>query len=81
MGEEELDPRRKGGSLKSMVVVRVRRLEVVRALIRSGLSVRGYWCSVKRFVAVQPRRRQASWMKVMDKVKEEAVELEEKIGK
>lgn len=81
VGEEELDRRRKGGSLASTVVVRVRRLQVVRALIHSDLWVEGYWCSVKRFVAVQPRRKQASWMKVVDKVKEEAVELEEKMGK
>ena len=69
VGEEELDKRRKGRSLASTVVVRVVGDEVVRQLGRAGIWVGGYWCLVKRFVAVQPRRKEAGWMKVMDGIK------------
>jgi len=69
VGKEELDKRRKRGSLASTVVVRVLGEEVVRQLGRAGIWVRGYWCSVKKFVAVQPRRKEAGWMKVMDRIK------------
>ena len=57
VNEEELEKRRKRGSLASTVVVRVRGLEVVHQLGRAGVWVGGYWCSVKRFVAVQPKRK------------------------
>jgi len=69
VGEEELEKRRKRGSLASMVVVRVMGEEVVRQLGRAGIWVGGYWGSVKKFVAVQPRRKEAGWMKVMDGIK------------
>ena len=57
VNEEELEKRRKRGSLASTVVVRVRGLDVVHQLGRAGVWVGGYWCSVKRFVAVQPKRK------------------------
>ena len=47
VGEEELDKRRKRGSLASTVVVRVKGEEVERQLSGAGLWVGGYWCSVK----------------------------------
>ena len=69
VGEEELNKRRKRGSLASTVVVRVMGEEVVRQLGRAGIWIGGYWCSVKKFEAVQPRRKEAGWMKVMDGIK------------
>ena len=57
VNEEELKKRRKRGSLASMVVVRVRGLEMVHQLGQASVWVGGYWCSVKRFVAVQPKRK------------------------
>ena len=68
VGEEELEKRRKRGSLSSTVVVRVRGEQVVRQLGRAGVWVGGYWCSVKRFVAVQPKRTVRGWEKVWDKL-------------
>ena len=88
VGGEELEKRRKRGSLASTVVVRVMGEEVVRQLGRAGIWVGGYWCSVKKFVAVQPRRKEAGWMKVMDGIKshvefvtERLEKKEEKMGK
>jgi len=69
VGDEELDKMRKRGSLASTVVVRVVGEQVVGQLGRAGIWVRGYWYSVKRFVAAQPRRKKAVWMKVMDGIK------------
>jgi len=69
VGEGELNKRRERGGLASTVVVRVMGEEVVRQLGRAGIWVGGYWCSVKRFVAVQPRRKEAGWMKVVDGIK------------
>ena len=69
VGEEELDKRRKRGSLASTVVVRVVGEEVMCQLGRAGIWVRGYSCSVKRCVVVQLRRKEAGWMKVMDGIK------------
>jgi len=69
VGEEELDKRRKRGSLASTMVVRVKGEGVERQLNRAGLWVGGYWCSVKRFVAAKPRRREAGWMKVVDTIR------------
>ena len=74
VGEEELKKRRERGGLSSTVVVRVKGEEVERQLKRAGIWVGGYWCSVKGFVAVQPKRREAGWMKVMDGIKSQ-VEL------
>ena len=69
VGEEGLDKRRKRGGLVSTVVVRVVGEEVVRQLGRAGIWVGGYWWLVKKFVAVQLRRKEAGWMKVMDGIK------------
>ena len=62
--EEELEKRRKRGSLASTVVVRVKGEKVVHQLGRAGVWVGGYWCSVKRFVAVQPKRKVRGWERV-----------------
>jgi len=80
VGEEELDKRRKRGGLASTVVVRVRGEEVERQLNRAGLWVGGYWCSVKRFVAVKPKRKEAGWMRVVDTIRGD-VEVVLKDGK
>jgi len=69
VGEKELKKRREHGGLASTVVVRVTGEEVVCQLGRAGIWVGGSWCSVKIFVAVQPRRNEAGWMKVMDGIK------------
>jgi len=74
VGEEELKKRRERGGLSSTVVVRVEGEGVERQLKRAGIWVGGYWCSVKHCVAVQPKRREAGWMRVMDGIKSQ-VEL------
>ena len=57
VNEKELEKRRKRGSLAFTVVVRVRGLDMVHQLGRADIWVGGYWCSGKRFVAVQPKRK------------------------
>ncbi|KAG0639833.1 hypothetical protein HOY80DRAFT_1072020 [Tuber brumale] len=75
VGEEELNKRRERGSLASMVVVKIRGLEAVGVLCWSGLWVGGYWCSVRRFVAVQLKQRIAAWEGVMERVGEKVMGL------
>jgi len=81
VGEVGLDKRRKCGGLASTVVVRVKGEEVVRQLGRAGIWVRGYWCSVKRFVVVQPSRKEVGWMKVMDGIKSHVEFVAERLEK
>jgi len=81
VGEEELEKRKVGGRLSSTVVARVRGMEMMGQLCRSGLWVGGYWCSVKRFVAVQPRRKTAGWEKAVKKFGDRAEVIEEKSKK
>ena len=81
VGEEELEKRRKRGGLASTVVVRVMGEEVVHQLGRAGIWVGGYWCSVKKFVAVQPRRKEAGWMKVIDGIKSHVEFVTERLEK
>ncbi|KAG0635962.1 hypothetical protein HOY80DRAFT_1090820 [Tuber brumale] len=77
VGEEELKKRRERGSLVSMVVVKIRGLEAVGVLCRSGLWVGRYWCSVRCFVAVQPKRKVEAWEGVMERVGEKVDGLKE----
>ena len=81
VGEEELEKRKVSGRLSSTVVARVRGMEVMGQLCRSGLWVGGYWCSVKRFVAVQPRRKSVGWEKVVKRFGDRAEVMEERIEK
>jgi len=81
VGEEELEKRKMSGRLSSTVVARVRGMEVMGQLCRSGLWVGGYWYSVKRFVAVQPRRKSEGWEKVVKKFGDRAEVMEERIEK
>jgi len=60
VGNEELKKRRESGSQASTMVVRVRSLSMIGALTCSSLWVGGYWCSIKKYVVVQLRRRVAS---------------------
>jgi len=53
-------------------------MEVMGQLCRSGLWVGGYWCSVKRFVVVQPRRKVAGWAKAVKKFGDRAEVIEER---
>ena len=77
--EEELEKRRKRGSLASTVVVRVKGEKVVHQLGRAGVWVGGYWCSVKRFVAVQPKRKVRGWERVWDRLSGDVGELKERL--
>ena len=79
--EEELEKRRKRGSLASTVVVRVKGEEMVRQLGQAGVWVGGYWCSVRRFVAVQPKRKTRGWERVWDKLSGDVGELKERLVK
>jgi len=81
VGEDELAKRRKLGSLASTVVVRVLGEEVVCQLGRAGIWVGGYWCSFKKFVAVQLRRKEAGWMKVMDGIRSQVEFVTERLEK
>ena len=55
--------------------------KVVHQLGRAGIWVGGYSCSVKRFVAVQPRRKEAWWMHVMDGIKSHVEFVMDRLGK
>ncbi|RPA92972.1 hypothetical protein L873DRAFT_117784 [Choiromyces venosus 120613-1] len=60
----------KQGHRSSTMVVRVVERERVGELCRAGLWVGGVWCSVRKFVAVPVKRREAGWVRVVKKVDE-----------
>jgi len=68
--EGELAKRKERGSLSSTVVARVRGVDVAGQLCRTGLWVGGRWCSVRRYVAVPPKKKEPGWTRVVGKVKE-----------
>ncbi|RPA97881.1 hypothetical protein L873DRAFT_1790601 [Choiromyces venosus 120613-1] len=74
--EGEQEKRMKQGRRSSTVVVRVCGREKVGELRRAGLWVGGVWCSVRRFVAVPVKRREAGWVKVVGKVEESVGSME-----
>jgi len=77
--EEGLEKRKVSRWLASTVVARVRGMEVMGQLCRSGLWVGGYWCSVKRFVVVQPRRKSVGWEKVVKRFGDRVEVMEERV--
>ena len=81
VNEEEFEKRKVSGQLRFTVVVRVREMEIMGQLCCSGPWVRGYWYSVKRFIAVQRKRRVEGWEKVMKKYRDRVAEMEERIEK
>jgi len=68
--EGELTKRKERGSLSSTVVARVKGVDVAGQLCRTGLWVGGRWCSVRRYVAVPPKKREPGWVRVVGKVKD-----------
>ncbi|RPA98470.1 hypothetical protein L873DRAFT_1026608 [Choiromyces venosus 120613-1] len=74
--EEEREKRIKQGRRSSTVVVRVCGREKVGELCRAGLWVGGVWCSVRRFVAVPVKRKEAGWVRVVEKVEESVGAME-----
>ncbi|RPB03973.1 hypothetical protein L873DRAFT_1799967 [Choiromyces venosus 120613-1] len=70
VSEEEREKRMKQGRRSSTVVVRVCGRERVGELCRAGLWVGGVWCTVRKFVVVLVKRKEASWVRVVKKVEE-----------
>ena len=58
VGESTRRERMESGKKSSTVLVRVRGEGVASGLFRSGLWVGGRWCSVRRFVAIPPKRKE-----------------------
>jgi len=58
VGESMRRERMEAGKKSSTVLVRVRGEEVANGLFRTGLWVGGRWCSVRRFVAIPPKRKE-----------------------
>jgi len=80
--ESELAKRKDGGLLSSTVVVKVRGVDMVGQLCRSGLWVGGYWCSVRRYVAVPLKKKEVGWVRVVGKVMEGVEKMEHRaLGK
>jgi len=58
VGESTRRERMEAGKKSSTVLVKVRGEEVANRLFRTGLWVGGRWCSVRRFVAIPPKRKE-----------------------
>jgi len=69
--EGELAKRKERDLLSFTVVARVMGVEVAGQLCRTALWVGGYWCSVRRYVAVPLKRKRQGWRKVEGKVMDE----------
>ncbi|RPA89571.1 hypothetical protein L873DRAFT_1796025 [Choiromyces venosus 120613-1] len=74
--EGEREKRIKQGKRSSTVVVKVIGWERVGELCHAGLWVGGVWCSVRKFVAVPVKRKEAGWVRVVEKIEEQVEGME-----
>jgi len=73
VGEEERNKRIEQDYMLAMVLVKVIDRERVGELCQARPWVGSVWCSVRKFVAVLVRRKEAGWVRVKDR-------LDERIG-
>ncbi|RPA92962.1 hypothetical protein L873DRAFT_1847444 [Choiromyces venosus 120613-1] len=74
--EEERVKRMKHGRKSSTVMVRVVGWERVNELCCTGLWVGGVWCSVRRLMVVLVKRKEAGWVRVVERVDERVEGME-----
>ncbi|RPA95912.1 hypothetical protein L873DRAFT_1286600 [Choiromyces venosus 120613-1] len=78
--EGEWEKRMKQGRKSSMVVVRICGRDKVGELYHTSLWVSGVWCLVRRFVAVPVKRKEAGWVRVVEKVDKRIGGVEESVA-
>ena len=81
VGEQEREVRKAQGWRSSTVLIKVIEKERVRELCCAGLWVGGAWCSVRRLVVVPVRKKEAGWLRVVDRVDERFGEVEARVAK
>ncbi|KAG0123601.1 hypothetical protein HOY82DRAFT_544135 [Tuber indicum] len=72
--EQVREERKRRGARSSTVLAMVCGAKAGQELSRSGLWVGGRWCSVKRFVAVPPKKKEGVWSRVRKALYDGAVE-------
>ncbi|KAG0125287.1 hypothetical protein HOY82DRAFT_616818 [Tuber indicum] len=70
VSKAERERRLLAGRKASTILLMVRGVGSANTLCKEGLWVGGYWCSVKRFVAIPPRRKEGGWVRRFEEVAE-----------
>ncbi|KAG0128052.1 hypothetical protein HOY82DRAFT_612672 [Tuber indicum] len=70
VSKAERERRLLAGRKASTVLLMVRGVGSANTLCKEELWVGGYWCSVKRFVAIPPRRKDGGWVRRFEEVAE-----------